>query len=205
MQYRFRDASTATAIRADVAAVTAALPAGAVTGTQSYLAIRAQESSNIAPFVPFVVAFAVLGLALSALIVANVVSGAVVAGYHRIGVLKSIGFTPGQVVAAYTSQAMVPAIAGCLGGVVLGNLLAVPVLGQTANVYGVGALRVPVWVDVAVPLAMCCLTGICRAAALRCGPAGSARRRRSPRGARPAPAAATPRTGCWAGWRCPGR
>jgi putative ABC transport system permease protein len=160
MQYRFRDAGTATAVRADVAAVTAALPAGAVTGTESYLAIRAQESSNIAPFVPFVVAFAVLGLALSALIVANVVSGAVVAGYHRIGVLKSIGFSPGQVVAAYTSQAMVPAIAGCLGGVVLGNLLAAPVLGQTANVYGVGALRVPTWVDVAVPLAMCCLTGI---------------------------------------------
>ena len=57
MLYRFRDAGTATAIRADVAAVTAALPAGAVTGTQSYLAIRAQETSNIAPFVPFVVAF----------------------------------------------------------------------------------------------------------------------------------------------------
>jgi putative ABC transport system permease protein len=55
---------------------------------------------------------------------------------------------------------MVPAIAGCLAGVVLGNLLAIPVLGQTANVYGVGALRVPTWVDVAVPLAMCCLTGI---------------------------------------------
>jgi putative ABC transport system permease protein len=75
-------------------------------------------------------------------------------------VLKSIGFSPGQIVAAYTSQAMVPAIAGCLAGVVLGNLLAAPVLRQTANVYGVGALRVPGWVDLAVPLAMCCLTGI---------------------------------------------
>ena len=160
MQYRFRDAGNAAAIRTDVAAVTGALPAGAVTGTQSYLAIKAQEKSNIAPFVPFVVAFAVLGLALSALIVASVVSGAVVAGYRRIGVLKSIGFSPGQVVAAYTSQAMVPAIAGCLAGVVLGNLLAAPVLGQTANVYGVGALHVPGWVDLAVPLAMCCLTGI---------------------------------------------
>jgi putative ABC transport system permease protein len=160
MQYRFRDAGSAAAIRTDVAAVTGALPAGAVTGTQSYLAIKAQERSNIAPFVPFVVAFAALGLALSALIVANVVSGAVVAGYRRIGVLKSIGFTPSQVVAAYTSQAMVPAIAGCVAGVVLGNLLAAPVLRQTANVYGVGALHVPVWVDLAVPLAMCCLTGI---------------------------------------------
>ena len=160
MQYRFRNAGSAAAIRTDVAAVTGALPAGAVTGTQSYQAIRAQEKSNIAPFVPFVVAFAILGLALSALIVANVVSGAVVAGYRRIGVLKSIGFSPGQVVAAYTSQAMVPAIAGCLAGVVLGNLLAAPVLRQTAGVYGVGALHVPVWVDLAVPLAMCCLTGI---------------------------------------------
>jgi putative ABC transport system permease protein len=160
MMYRFRDAGSAAAVRAGLAAVAAALPPGTVTGSQSYLAVKAQEASNIAPFVPFVVAFAVLGLALSALIVANVVSGAVVAGYRRIGVLKSIGFSPGQVVAAYGSQAMVPAVAGCLGGVVLGNLLAVPVLGETANVYGVGALGVPVWVDAAVPLALCCLTGI---------------------------------------------
>ena len=100
---------------------------------------------------PFLVAFGVIGLVMSALIVANVVSGAVVAGYRRIGMLKSIGFTPGQVVAAYAGQAAVPAIVGCLGGVVLGNLLAMPLLGQTANVYGVGALGVPVWVDVAVP------------------------------------------------------
>jgi putative ABC transport system permease protein len=160
MLYRFADAGSAAAIRAGVAAVTEALPRGAITGTESYLAIKAQERSKIGPWVPFVVAFACLGLVMSALIVANVVSGAVVAGYRRIGVLKSIGFSPGQVVAAYTSQTGAPAVAGCLGGVVLGNLLAVPILGRTANVYGVGALRVPVWVDVAVPLAMCCLTGV---------------------------------------------
>ena len=160
MLYRFASAGSAAAIRADVAAVTRALPGGAVTGTQSYLAVRAQESSNIAPFVPFVVAFGVIGMVMSALIVTNVVSGAVVAGYRRIGILKSIGFSPGQVVAAYTGQAGVPAVVGCLGGVVLGNLLAVPVLGQTANVYGVGSLRVPVWVDLAVPLGMCCLVGV---------------------------------------------
>ena len=160
MLYRFHSASSAAELRAGVAAVTRALPSGTVTGTQSYLAVRAQESSNIGPWVPFVVAFGVLGLVMSVLIVANVVSGTVVAGYQRIGVLKSIGFSPGQVVAAYTGQAGVPAVVGCLGGVVLGNLLAVPILGQTANVYGVGALHVPVWVDVAVPVAMCCLVGI---------------------------------------------
>jgi putative ABC transport system permease protein len=160
MLYRFVQAGSAADIRADDDAVTRALPPGTVTGAQSYLAVRAQESSNIGPWVPFVVAFGVIGMVMSVLIVANVVSGAVVAGYQRIGILKSIGFSPGQVVAAYTSQAGVPAVVGCLGGVVLGNLLAVPILGQTANVYGVGALHVPVWVDLAVPVGMCCLVGI---------------------------------------------
>ena len=160
MLYRFVSAGTAAAVRADVAAVAAALPPGAVTTSQSYLTIKLQQSSGIAPIVPFVVAFACLGLVMSVLIVINVISGAVVAGYHRIGILKSIGFTPGQVVGAYTGQVLAPGLAGCLGGVLLGNVLAVPLLGRTAGVYGVGTLRVPAWVDVAVPVAMGCLVGI---------------------------------------------
>ena len=44
-------------------------------------------------------------------------------------------------------------------GVIGGNLLSVPLLSQTAQVYGVGALAVPVWVDVAVPLVMLGLAG----------------------------------------------
>ena len=160
MLYRFASASTLTALHADAAELTRALPARAVAGTQNYLAARDSETSNAAPFVPFLVAFGVLGLVMSVLITANVVSGAVVAGYRRIGVLKSIGFTPGQVVAAYTGQVLVSAIVGCLAGVVLGNILAMPVLAQTANVYQVGALHVPVWVDVMVPLVMCCLVAI---------------------------------------------
>ena len=158
--FRFRNAGTTAAVRADAAGVSAALPAGAVIGTQSYLSARIAETSGIAPFTPFVVAFGIIGLVMSVLIVANVVSGAVVAGYRRIGILKSIGFTPGQVVAAYTGQVTVSAIAGCLGGVVLGNLLAVPLLGKTADAYGVGHLGVPAWVDLAVPVTMCCLVGI---------------------------------------------
>jgi putative ABC transport system permease protein len=160
MLYRFASAGTAAAVRADVAAVAAALPPGAVTASQSYLTIKLQESSGIAPIVPFVVAFAFLGMVMSVLTVINVISGAVVAGYRRIGILKSVGFTPGQVMAAYTGQVLAPAVAGCLGGVLLGNVLAVPLLGRTAGVYGVGTLRVPAWVDVAVPVAMACLAGI---------------------------------------------
>jgi putative ABC transport system permease protein len=160
MLYRFRAAGSAEAVSAGTAAVTRALPAGAVTGTQSYLNVRAAQRDQVAVYAPFVIAFAIIGLVMSVLIVGNVVSGAVVAGYSRIGILKSIGFTPGQVIAAYTGQAAVPAILGCIGGVVLGNVLSVPLLRKTADVYGVGRLGVPLWVNVAVPLAMCGLVAL---------------------------------------------
>jgi putative ABC transport system permease protein len=158
--YRFRSAGSDAAIRADIAAVTGALPPDAVAVTQSYLTVRTQQASGIAPIAPFLVAFGLTGLLMSLLIVINVVSGAVVAGYRRIGVLKSIGFTPGQIVAAYVGQAMAPAAAGCLAGVVVANLLTAPLLGQTASVYGVGALGVPLWVDASVAAAMCGLVAV---------------------------------------------
>jgi putative ABC transport system permease protein len=160
MLYRFASAATARQLDADMSAVGKALPAGTVTGSQDYLAAKKQEAGNIAPFVPFLFAFGVIGMVMSVLIVINVVSSAVVAGYRRIGILKSIGFTPGQVLATYTGQVAVPALAGCLGGVVLGNLVAQPVLAQNANAYGVGSLRVPPWVDVLVPVIMLGLVAV---------------------------------------------
>jgi putative ABC transport system permease protein len=170
MLYRFADAGTSADIAADVAAVRAALPRGAVQGTGSYLVVRQSEQSNIAPWVPFIIAFGVLALVISVLIVVNVVGGAVVAGTTRIGVLKSIGFTPAQVVASYVLLVAVPAILGCVIGAVCGNLLAVPLLRQNAQVYQVGGLGVPVWVDVAVPLAVLALTAAGAVApALRAG------------------------------------
>ena len=75
---------------------------------------RSSENGNIAPFVPFLLAFGILGIVMSVLIVANVVGGAVVSGYRRIGILKSIGFTPAQVALAYAAQVALPALVGCL-------------------------------------------------------------------------------------------
>jgi putative ABC transport system permease protein len=170
MLYRFASAGSAAAVRADVAAVTAALPPGALPAAQSYLTIRDQEASGIAPIAPFLVAFGLTGLVMSALIVINVVGGAVVAGYRRIGILKSIGFTPGQVVTAYAAAALAPAVIGCAAGLVAGNLLAAPLLGHAATVYGVGSLGVPVWVNAGVAAAMCCLVGLAAVvSALRAG------------------------------------
>jgi putative ABC transport system permease protein len=158
MLYRFASAGSSAAIAADVAAVRAALPRGAVQDASSYLVVRQSEQSNIAPWVPFIIAFGVLALVISVLIVVNVVGGAVVAGTTRIGVLKSIGFTPAQVVASYVLLVAVPAVLGCVIGAICGDLLAAPLLRQNAQVYQVGRLGVPLWVNVGVPLAVLALT-----------------------------------------------
>jgi putative ABC transport system permease protein len=158
MLYRFARAGSAAQVSADVARVRAALPPGSLLGTQSWLTAKLRATRSIAPWVPFIVAFGLIGLVMAVLIVASVVSGAVAAGTRRIGVLKSVGFSPAQVVAAYVLQVAIPAAAGAVAGVLGGNLLSVPLLSQTARVYGVGALAVPPWVDVAVPLAMLGLT-----------------------------------------------
>jgi putative ABC transport system permease protein len=154
MLYRFASAGSTAQVSRDISEVRDALPRGDLIGDESYLSAKLQAASGIAPWVPFIVAFGLIGLVMSVLIVVNVVSGAVVAGTRRIGVLKSIGFSPAQVVAAYVLQVAVPALIGCVAGVAGGNLLAVPLLSQQAQVYGVGQLVVPFWVDLAVPLAM---------------------------------------------------
>lgn len=160
MLYRFADAGIGAPLHADVARLTAALPSGALAGAMSYYTAKVEEDGNIAPFVPFLLAFGILGIVMSVLIVANVVSGAVVSGYRRIGILKSIGFTPMQVASAYAAQVALPALVGCLVGVVAGNLLAAPLLRQNASAYGVGRLAVPVWVDIVTPAGICALAAV---------------------------------------------
>jgi putative ABC transport system permease protein len=158
MLYRFSSAGSYAQIRSDVAAVSRVLPPGAVAGAGSWLSAQAEAGGNGAIMEPFVVAFALIGLAMAVLIVANVVSGAVIAGYYRIGVLKSIGFSPGQVVVAYLSRVGWPALGGVLIGVVVGNVLAIPVLGKSASAYGVGSQSVPLWASIVAPAGMLALT-----------------------------------------------
>ncbi|MDX6346381.1 MAG: putative transport system permease protein [Streptomyces sp.] len=170
MLYRFRHAGTDAQVAADRAAITAAVPKGALTGSQSYLTVKLQAISNTLAFVPFVAAFGVLGLLMSVLVIGIVVSGAVGAATRRIGILKSLGFTPAQVVRAYVGQALIPAAIGCALGVVLGNLLAVPVLSDVGTAYGAGSSSIPAWVDIAVPAAALALVaGAALAPALRAG------------------------------------
>ncbi|HEY7277557.1 MAG TPA: FtsX-like permease family protein [Trebonia sp.] len=156
--YRFASAATEAQLRADAAAVTKALPAGAVIDWGSWLTAQQSENSNAAIMEPFVIAFALIGLVMAVLIVGNVISGAVVAQYHRIGVLKSLGLSPAQVVAVYLSRIGWPALAGCLLGVIGGYLLTIPVLHDSAEAYGVGSQQAPLWALAVAPAGMLAIT-----------------------------------------------
>ncbi|MFF2779251.1 ABC transporter permease [Streptomyces sp. NPDC058052] len=150
MLYRFADATTGERVAAGGKAVTADLPAGAVTGERSWLTVAEDAERDTALYVPFLVAFGALDLVMSVLVVGNVVASAVGTGTRRIGVLKAVGFTPAQVVRAYVGQALVPAAVGTAAGVLAGHLLAVPVLAEAEEVYGTTSLAVAPSVDLAV-------------------------------------------------------
>lgn len=159
MMYRFRDAGSDSALQADVAAVTAHLPAGALAGSSSYLTIKAHLATGPNAYVPFLTAFSILGLAVSVMIVGNVVSGAVVAGYRHIGILKALGFTPDQVTAVYVLMVAAPAMAGCVAGAAAGSVTGTAMVGQAFyGISGSDVLRgretMPVWVYPAVLLGM---------------------------------------------------
>jgi putative ABC transport system permease protein len=156
--YRFTSSAMQSQLEADVAAVAKALPAGTVIDWGSWLTAQQSEGSNAAIMEPFVMAFALIGLVMAVLIVGNVISGAVIAQYQRIGVLKSLGLTPAQVVAVYLSRIGWPAVAGCLVGVAGGYLLTIPVLHDSASAYGVGRQQVPLWALVLAPGGMLAIT-----------------------------------------------
>ncbi|MFC9427671.1 ABC transporter permease [Streptomyces sp. NPDC056987] len=150
MLYRFTDAGTAAQITAGGTAVRESLPPGAAVGEQSWLTVKKSAERDTALYVPFLIAFGVLGLVMSVLIVGNVVASAVGTGTRRIGILKAVGFTPAQVVRAHVGQALIPAAAGTVLGVLAGHLLAVPVLAETEEVYDTAPLAIAPWVDLTV-------------------------------------------------------
>ncbi|WP_431963027.1 FtsX-like permease family protein [Actinacidiphila sp. bgisy160] len=167
MLFRFSDASSDTGLREQLGAVTARLPQGALTGSQSYLTLKHRIGGAARAYAPYLMAFGILGIVVSVLIVANVVSGAVISGFRHIGILKALGFTPGQVLAVYLVMVTAPAVVGCAAGVVAGNLLAAPFLrftftGPDAGVFH-DSVGIAPWVNV---LALLGMPAVCVLAAL---------------------------------------
>lgn len=158
MLYTFRHAATAAQISADLAELRAALPAGAIVG---YATARASANRDImgqGVKASSAIPYAIMALLLAAVIIAAVTAAAVTAGYRRIGVLKSIGFTPAQIAATYLAQLGIPALAGALAGTAIGSLWVLPNL-QESPVFGV-TVAIPVWISIAAPAGMLALTGL---------------------------------------------
>jgi putative ABC transport system permease protein len=136
MAYRLKQASTSRDIAAAIDSITSSVPENAVLGTSNYLDAKLNADRTTAVMIPFLLAFSASALVASALIIANLVGGAVIAGTREIGIMKSVGFTPGQVVATFAGQMLIPAAVGCLIGLPAGVVLSQPFLDDTAHAFG---------------------------------------------------------------------
>ncbi len=199
MLYTFSHAGTHQQINADLAEIRHALPAGAVVNWTNWLYGADQIDMSAGINTPFAIAYGAISLVLAVLITASVVSAAVVASYRRIGVLKSIGFTPAQVAATYLAQIGVPALAGVIAGTALGNYWVVPLLNGGSGPH----VEVPLWINLALPLGLLALAGLAAAApALR---AGCLPPPQSRPGKRRGLGTGSPPIGWLEDWLCPGR
>jgi putative ABC transport system permease protein len=153
MLYTFASASTSAQTSADLGRLRAALPAGAITDSISWLYLGSAVASTSTINTPYVVAFAIIAVVLAVLIVANLASAVVAAGYRRIGVLKSLGFTPWQVACVYLVQIGIPALIGAIAGMVIGDYWVLPVL----NGGPFTAQPVPLWIVVTAPAGLLAL------------------------------------------------
>lgn len=159
MAYRFRHAATADEIAADRQEVQAALPAGAeLSPAHDWLAMKRNAIWFIDFMSSLILGFTVFALLAVTLIVASVVSGAVVSSYQEIGVAKALGFTPASVTLIFVGQMALPAVAGALLGIPIGAAGSRPFLNDVAQEVGLPELSVfdPV-VDLAVPAAVMAL------------------------------------------------
>ena len=136
MAYRLHRAATQSDIAAAITAITNSVPADSLIDSSNYLAGKLDADRTTAVMIPFLLAFSVFALLASAVIIANLVGGAVIAGTREIGIMKSVGFTPGQVIATFAGQMLIPAGIGCLGGLPAGVLLSQPFLDDTAHAFG---------------------------------------------------------------------
>jgi len=168
MFYDFSHAATHAQITADLIELYAALPTGAITGSQSLADIEGRFPSTTVQTV-FLETFAVLVLLL-ALLVAVIVAGAtIVPGNRPIGVPEGVDTTPARATTRHLAPLALAAVAGAVLGTVLGAAWTRQILspdGGPFNIF-VGA---PLWITLTVPAAVCLVVALAAfAPALRAG------------------------------------
>lgn len=137
MAYRFSRALTANELAADRREIETALPAGAETQyVTDWTQMRASSTWLIDLLSSTIVSFTVFALLAVSVIVASVVAGSVLSNYREIGIAKSLGFTPNQMIEIHAGQMIVPAVIGGLLGVPLGAVASRPFLDDAARSLG---------------------------------------------------------------------
>lgn len=164
MAYRFHRAATPADLRAGLRQIEAALPAGSLGFTFSYIDIRNTFNVTNSLILTFLLAFSVFALGAAALIIANVVTGVVVSSFREIGIMKSIGYTPAQVVQVLVGQILIPALAATAIGIPLGLLLSRPLLSQSAD-----AMGLPAPSSLSIPAVLLVLAGVLLVVGLSAG------------------------------------
>jgi len=152
MLYRVSPATTASDLGTATAAITASVPADAVNGVVTYLSLQRDVDRTAAVFIPILLAFSIFGLLAAAFLIANAVSGIVLASYRQIGIMKAVGYTPRGVTAILLGEILLPAAVATGAGVGAGTVASLPILGQTAGSFGLPqatSLDIPLLVGLA--------------------------------------------------------
>ena len=139
MLYRVDPSATPTDIAQVLQTITAAAPNARLDSSVSYLTLREGRNKIASIFAPILMAFALFALGAAAFVIANVVSGIVLANQRQIGVMKAVGFTPGQVTTTLIGEILLPAIVGAGLGVIVGTIAGSSIAAQTAESFGVPA------------------------------------------------------------------
>jgi putative ABC transport system permease protein len=135
MAYRLDNGSSAT-IDTVNHQINATISPDAIKSFVSYLFIKQVDSLTSTVVLIFLLAFAIFALGVVAMVVANVVAGAVLASIRDIGITKALGFTPIQVVASFIGQMMIPALVGGVLGIPIGVLSSGLIINQNAESLG---------------------------------------------------------------------
>jgi len=137
MAYRVRDARTQDGLDAAAAAIKSALPPGADPRPPTQWLVNMQGMTWVLTLLSStLLAFTVFTLVACALIVANTIAAAVIASRREIGVMKAVGYSPGEVLLVYVGQLVTAALAGGASGVLLGIAASRPLLEQGVTAKG---------------------------------------------------------------------
>ena len=150
------DGSTSTATVQDAAE--AALPPGAIVMAHDHETIQELTEYLTQIQSVFLLSFGLVATLAAGALIANAIGEAVRSQTRRIGLLKAVGFTRGQVARTYLVEQLGLAAVAAFIGLALGTVLARASLREVAMQYGEAGLRVPGWIFVAVPAVVLTVT-----------------------------------------------